>query len=559
MKKTIWRLVGLAATVGIGAGINYLALPAWNLQSAGLWCFLFFVFLIGAGIQWFIEYLFVRDCYDYKAKDFVSTIIGGSLTAVMLIVLIVGGLTSAKMFNANKYQKMVEITDANFEEDVNRIENTSNISIVDMETAQSVGDRTVGSIKNATWYEVDNEYNLIKYQGEQYRISSLSYGGLFKFNRARYDGIPGYVLVNTSTQEAKFVELEDGIKYSPSAYWSFDLTRHLRNQYSSYLFGTSFFEIDEEGNPYWITAVKTPTIGLFGGKTEESFIITNACTGESEEYKTEDLPEWVDHAFDLDYLMTVASYNLKYKNGYWNSKFSKTGVLNTSYSYQSGRDTDGDGDTDVRFEGYNTTITSNGDIVFYTGLTPASTAESNVGFILANPRTGVITRYTCSGAEESSAAASAESLVQDLKYVATFPTIMNVDGHETYFMLLKDKAGLVQRFALCNVENYTKVVQADTLEEALRLYRVKIGTTEYADKPQTEETLKKEGNIQNLYQAQLDGCTYYYFTLEGSTDLYMSSIKNSNKQVMLKVGTKVTIEYSKTSEEGVYKVSKIQF
>lgn len=286
---------------------------------------------------------------------------------------------------------------------------------------------------------------------------------------------------------------------------------------------------------------------------------TNAITGESKEYQTKDLPEWVDHAFDLDYLMTVASYNLMYQNGFWNSVFSQTGVLKTSYSYQEGRDTDGDGDTDVRYEGYNTTITSDGDIVFYTGLTPASKAESNVGFILANPRTGVITRYTCSGAEESSAAASAESLVQDLKYVATFPTIMNVDGHETYFMLLKDKAGLVQRYALCNVANYTKVVQADTIEETLRLYRAKLGiTTEEAEKPK-DELLKAEGNIQNLYQAQLDGCTYYYFTLEGSTELYMSSIKNSNKQVMLTVGTKVSIEYSKTSEEGVYKVSKIQF
>lgn len=557
--KIVWRLVGLAATVGIGAGINYLALPAWNLRSEGLWVFLFFVFLIGAGIQLLIDWLFVRDEYDLKVKDFLSSIIGGSLTAVMLLVLIVGGLTSAQMFNASKYQKMIEITEGNFDEDINRIENTDNISIVDMETAKSVGDRTVGSIKNATWYEVNDEYNLIKYKGKQYRISSLEYGGYFKSQKAKYEGIPGYVLVNTSTQEAKFVELEEGIKYSPSAYWSFDLRRHIRSQYSSYLFGKSFFEIDEEGNPYWITAVKTPTIGLFRGKTEESFIITNAITGKSEEYKTKDLPEWVDHAFDLSYLMSVAEYNLKYQNGYWNSLFSKTGVLRTSYSYQSGRDTDGDGDTDIHYEGYNTTITSDGDIVFYTGLTPASKAESNVGFILANPRTGVITRYTCSGAEESSAAASAESLVQDLKYVATFPTIMNVDGHETYFMLLKDKAGLVQRFALCNVENYTKVVQADTLDEALRLYRVKLGiTTEETEKPQ-EELLKTEGNIQNLYQAQLDGCTYYYFTLERSTDLYMSSIKNSSKQVMLKVGTKVSIEYAKTSEEGVYKVSKIQF
>ena len=238
--------------------------------------------------------------------------------------------------------------------------------------------------------------------------------------------------------------------------------------------------------------------------------------------------------------------------------FSQTGVLNTSYDYRSKRDTDGDGYKDTLFAGYNTTITSDGDIVFYAGLTPASNAESNVRFILANPRTGVIKRYTCSGAEESSAAASAESLVQDLKYVATFPTILNVDGNETFFMLLKDKAGLVQRYALCNVKNYTKVVQAPTLEEAVELYKQKLGIT--TEEPVNEiETFERKGTIQNLYQAQLDGSTYYYFTLDDETDLYMSSIKNSNKQVMLTVGTKVKIEYEETSEKGVYTVTLIQF
>lgn len=555
-KMIIWRLIGLAATVGLGFGINYLFLPAWNISSTGLWCFILVMVIIGFLIQWLID-----CCEDeYGENDeYWGTKITAITVAVVIVVMGIGGLTSSQMFNAPKYQKMVEIEVGNFEQDINQIENIDKISIVDMETAEHVGDRTVGSIKNSTWYEVDDEYNLINYQGEEYRVSPLNYGGYFKSQKAKYDGMPGYVLVNTQTQEAKYIELEEGVKYSPSAFWSFDLKRHLRNQYSSYIFGTSFFEIDEEGNPYYITSVKKPTIGMFGGKKEESFIITNACTGESTEYTVENLPTWVDHAYDLDYLMRIAKYNLKYVNGFWNSLFSKTGVLKTSYEYKAGKDTDGDGYKDTHYEGYNTTITSDGDIVFYTGLTPASNAESNVGFILANPRTGVIKRYECPGAEESSAAASAESLVQDLKYLATFPTILNVDGNETYFMLLKDKAGLVQRYALCNVKNYTQVVQADTLEGVLKLYREKLGIATNETENPKEETLKAEGTIQNLYQAQLDGCTFYYFTIEGSTNLYMSSIKNSNKQVMLKEGTKVSVEYVNSSEEGVYIVKTIKF
>lgn len=544
MKNIITRIIGLMVTIAIGVLINYLALPAWNFRNPAFWAFLLVIFIIGAIIEAIIEEI-------EKKKNYIATKIFGIFTLIVLVILLVGWLTSWQVFNATSYQKLVTIEQGNFEKDINRIQNIANISIVDMETAERLGDRTIGSIENSAWYEVDDEYNLIKYQGEEYRISALNYGGYFKSQKAKSEGIPGYVLVNTITQEAKYVELKESMKYSPSAHWSFDLKRHLRVAYPNYMFGEHFFEIDEAGNPYWITAVKNSTIGMFGGKKEQSFIITNACTGESKEYKTEDLPQWVDHAYSLSYLMRVAKYNLVYINGFWNSIFAQTNVLKTSYSYRSSGD-----EEETNFEGYNTAITADGDIVFYTGLTPASNAQSNVGFILANPRTGVITRYTCSGAEESSAQASAESLVQDLKYKATFPTILNVEGEETYFMLLKDKAGLVQRYALCNVENYTKVVQAETLEEAVEQYLNKIGK----ETSQNDVKIEKiEGKIEELYDAQIDGCTFYYFTIEGSDNLYMSSIKNSNKQVMLKVGTKVSIEYVESSEKGIYIVQKISF
>jgi len=122
-------------------------------------------------------------------------------------------------------------------------------------------------------------------------------------------------------------------------------------------------------------------------------------------------------------------------------------------------------------------------------------------------------------------------------------------------MLLKDKAGLVQRFALCNVKNYSKVVQASTLDEAIKLYLAKLGNETLNE----EENKKIEGVITKLYQAQIDGSTYYYFTIEGSDNLYMSSIKNSNKQVTLTEGTKISIEYVSTSENGVYLVKNIAF
>lgn len=309
------------------------------------------------------------------------------------------------------------------------------------------------------------------------------------------------------------------------------------------MFGKSFFEIDEEGTPYYITSVEAPTIGLFGGKTVTSFILTNAITGQNNEYTTETLPDWVEHAFSIDYLMSITNYHQLYIDGWLNSQFSKTGVNKTSYQYLF--------DSSA---GYNTTIDTNGDIVFYTGVTPANRTETNLGFILANPRTGVLNYYVCAGAEESSAQRAAESLVQNMGYSATFPTILNVDGAETYFMLLKDKAGLVQRYALCNMKDYTKVVQAETMVDAVSQYNQKLLGTNVSSVEKT-----KTGIISNLYQAEIEGFTYFYFTFAGSTDLYMSSIINSNKQVLLTIGSKVSITYVNSFEEEVYMVTKIQF
>lgn len=545
-KNIIWRCIALVVTFLLGLLFNWLMLPAWNFRNPGLWGFLIMMVAIGALFQWIVDFIV---CYDSDI-EFLGIKIGGIALCVFVLILAIGALTSWQLFSARKYQQIVTIEEGIFDEDINHVDNVNNISIVDLGTAERLGDRTIGSIPNSSWYEVDNEYDLINYQGEQYRISPLNYGGLFKFNKAKYDGIPGYVLVNTLTQEARYVQLEKGIKYSPSAYWSFDLKRHIRGQYPNDRLGKFQFEIDEAGTPYWVTPVRTATVGMFGCIKETSFIITNACTGESQKYRTEELPGWVDHAYSLEYLMRAAKYNLSYVNGIWNSWFAKTGVMKTSYEYRHNG-----GEDEVPFAGYNTTITSNGDIVYYAGLTPASNAETNVGFLLLNPRTGVIKRYNCSGAEESSAQAAAESLVQDLKYEATFPTMLNVEGEETYFMLLKDKAGLVQRYALCNVENYTKVVQAQTLEEAVNQYLIKLGQ----ETVQESQKQSAQGQISELYEAQIDGCTFYYFKIEGSTNLYMSSIKNSNKQVMLKVGTEVSIEYVPSTEDGVFIVQKISF
>ena len=261
----IARLIAGVVTVALGIWGNYLFSPAWNFRSPGMW-----VFLCGMGViatvifgvvEWFL--------YNEEDEKPICSFISGGATVLIIIVMIIGAITGAEILNASKYHDLIEIEEADFERDIPKATEDTELFIVDVNTARKLGDRTVGSIENISWYDVDEEYNLIKYQGGYYRISELNYGGFWKYNKAKNVGIPGYVLVNAVNQEAEFVQLEDPIYYSPSAHFSYKLDRHLRGQYPGYIFGTSFFEIDEDGNPYYITAVKRPTIGMFDGKVEE--------------------------------------------------------------------------------------------------------------------------------------------------------------------------------------------------------------------------------------------------------------------------------------------------
>lgn len=569
MKKEVniarWITIAITLVVTgvIGWIANYICLVPLSIHSPGAWGFVFMLLAVALIISCSLVY-FLED----ENENFLFQLIILIIFIVYTVVWIGVSIAGSRLLNSDSYVNLIEVAEGSFEEDV--IEATSeDIISVDVLTAERLGDRTISNITNSTLYEVDDEYNLIEYNGEWYRISPLNYGGFFKYFKAYDDGIPGYVLVNAKTSEATLVQLEDGMKYSPSAYFGYNLGRHIHNQYPTYSFGTSFFEIDEEGVPYWITGVYEAKIGLKAGRMIESAVVTNAITGESTEYSLDELPSWVDHVASVSYLMERVYWHYEYVNGVIN--FSENGIYRTSYYYRDDRETENEY---TPFDGYNSVVSKDGELYFYTGLTPANSAESNVGFLLISPRTGEVRYYPCTGAEESSAQAAAEGIVQNLRYSAAFPTIVNVDGIETYFMTLKDNAGLVQKYALCNVSNYSIVVEGDTIDEAIEKYRIKMGLidgeeslaeSEPEEETQTEEikTEEKIFAVDSVAEVEIDGYTYYVITSQNEDDeyVYLSSIENSYRQpVNLKTGAMITVEYyDSTIEEGVRIITSIKF
>jgi hypothetical protein len=541
--------------------INYLAVPAWNIHSSGFWWFWFVPIILTA------IYVSIVYWFDYEGGcEIESTLplkITWGITGVYTLLFIIFGIASSNMCNARRLHDIAQVTvkeiDISDESsdfgDVTVIANQEKLPLVDLDTAITLGDKKVASLPHASWYDVDDEYNLIQYQGEYYRLSTIDYAyGYFKWNKAQYDGIPGYVLVPVTpengivTQDAILVTLENPIVYTPGAYFDKDLSRHLRNQYPSYIFDRSFMEIDEEGVPYWVTGVMTPTAGLFGGKVVNSFILTNAQTGASEEYSINDAPEWIDHIYSLGYLMDVAYWHYAYGNGYWNDTFGQANVLRTSYVYRDKDRSDNEGaEKFANFYGYSSIVDKNGQVCFYTGLTAANKSESNLGWLVVDTSTGKMTQYNLVGAEEHSAQLAVEQLVQEKGYQATFPLPVNIAGEPSYLMCLKGKAGLVQSYAICSMSNYSIAVEADTLPKAINKYQAKLTGTEI---PETTETVMPvpvgdvqtgSGKISEIYTAELNGTTQFYYVIGG--ELYRSSITVDERQVLFKEGTSINFEY----------------
>lgn len=577
-------LLTVLCTLAFSVLINYFLLPAFNLGAGIFWFYIWLIGIYAFGIVWAFNFFYKVLHKQWKScsidiSEFPAwakwQLVNNKIPSIAAILVVLWTLaiflTSIpgwKIISARQYANLIEINDGDFKNDIINLESSNNVVSVDLQTAKNLGNRVIGSMNNSSWYNVDDEYNLVSIAGELYRISPLEYVDVFKFWKA--GSIPGYVLVNAKTQEANYVPLDKPMKYSTSAYFQYDLKRHIHMQFPTYIFGKSFFEVDDDGNPYWITPVKTSHIGIRAGYLEKSAIITDAVSGESTEYTLDEISKlgWVDHVHSVSYLMDLVTWHYEYQNGFFN--FSATDKYTTSYSFRSSKEDDSDesgtSNSFTPFDGYNSSLSATGEILFSTGITPTNKSESVSGFVLISPRTGEAKFYDVQGAEESSAQASAEGLVSDLRYSASYPVVTNVSGIPSYFMELKDKAGIVRKYAISGIKDYSIVVVADSIPEVIAEYKSKLGIgVSSTEAPQNVSNIEFQlidlnGTVTQVKEAQVDGYTHYYFTLDSSDLIFMSSIRNNNMQPFYLVeGAIVSIKYYIWDEPSVGIVRNITF
>ena len=513
------KLAAVISVLLLAAVYYYVALPAVNIHSSDLWMFMIIVVLIVAAI-----YIGKKKPTRFELKRLKGFRIIVAVGIVIVGAYVIGSLLSSPIINAKKYQQLLKVEDGEFTKDIEEL-SFDQIPLLDKDSATLLGNRKMGSMVDmVSQFEIDELYSQINYQDQPVRVSPLRYANLIKWFTNQKEGIPAYVKIDMATQNTELVKLTEGMKYTTSDHFNRNIYRHLRFKYPTYIFDNLSFEIDEEGVPYWVCPVKKYNIGLFGGVTVGRVVLCNAVTGETEDYAIDDVPEWIDHASSADLLVELYDYYGTLKHGYFNSILGQRDCLITT-------------------NGYNY-LAIDDDVWVYTGVTSVSGDQSNVGFVLMNQRTMETKFYAIEGATEASAMSSAEGQVQNLKYVATFPLLLNISGEPTYFIALKDDAGLVKKYAMVNVQKYQIVAIGDHVSNCEEVYtNLTYQNGIKVVEPDNREIETLTAKITKIAQGVVEGNSHYYIMLEGSDEIFDVSVVDFIDIIKYDIGNEVTIEF----------------
>ena len=499
-----------------------------------------------------------------------QAIIPLAIGLVFALILGIGYLVSAPLFRAKAYSEIITVTEEDFGEGdsittIDSLEDFKTVPMIDKDVAFNLANKSLGELSDwVSQFVIDEEYSTqVNFDGQPYRIFPLKYGDVFKWIKNTKEGFPAYVKVNMYTQKAEVVVLEDmgleDIHVSTGEYLNERLDRVLRFNYPTYMFGTPSLEIDDNGHPYWVCEYYDKTIGLVGGRDVKGVVLVDACVKASELIKGQTLVDfesvddlknnekfnWIDQIYSDDLLVEQYNYYGKYLGGFINGYIGQTGVKTTTVG--------------------SSYIASGDDVWLYTGVTSVTSDDSIIGFAIINQRTKEAVFQEISGTTESGAQNSAQSIVSDKGWQATFPLLLNIDGEATYFMALKDN-NVVKSYAMVSVErvqdavrskddakpdledclkSYVDVVKASTKTELKIDYNLPGGSADKDETADKNESKYSEitGVITDIRTAVVNGNSIYYIALDGNPVYYAMSTAEDDKVVILNKGDTIKVTY----------------
>lgn len=437
---------------------------------------------------------------ELETKHYLLSSVPTVIAIVFWVVVLIGNLSNGvKLYDYSEEETVKEEFNVVYEE--------NNNILLSKNYAKYLLNKATNLIPNNEFYEV-KDVQIQTINGKISYVGEIGFKGFFKWNNKKT--IPGYLILDASSNkgEVKFVEYE--YEYSASAYLSKNANRIFRNEKPNAKFiGEDAIEIGEDGKVYFTKTIGDPILTSKGFDLK-GILLMDAKDGSVKHYAKGKIPEWIDGGISPEYALEVANYFASYKNGTFNPSGSGKKTLNKNGTFNDMKP-----------------VLINNDLHWFIEYSTYSSTgnESNSmnGYMIMNSTTGKFSNIIVSGSnmDSTGAVSQAEKEFKEKAWKGKQPTLMIYKDQLVWVVMLNDSDGLFQKYFVVSSKTPSIYASDVNIEKALSKFETSFnagsGTSINGEQTNVEiefiiaETLiDKDADSNFIYYLSTDGKSYYF-------------------------------------------------
>lgn len=273
--------------------------------------------------------------------------------------------------------------------------------------------------------------------------------------KALFGGVSPAVMVVDASDASSVRFLRKEVRLSDREW--IGLNTRVWLKHPTLMLGPWLFEIDEQGEPYWVAAVLQKKAGFLGIDVSEVLLL-NANTGQLNRYALKDVPAWVDNVYHAKLVETQIDVTGELVKGWFNP--TDDGKFNMSERPDQ--------------------VMVDGQMWHLGTLSSISRDEAITEAVLINARTKEMRRFSLQGLTERGAKRALEGQNPEKRLAASNPVLYQVDGTPAYIAALADDSNVIRAYGLVAVQDAQILAVAENLNVALKQFAAKRSRSDVA-------------------------------------------------------------------------------
>lgn len=383
---------------------------------------------------------------------------------------------------------------------------------------------------NSSFYKLDKDVSLQYYHGKLVYLIPLHYtSNVLKHLKSPY--VPGYLIVDATTKNAKPKFVKCKMYYSPTHYLNNNASRKMNFKAIENHITTSndmMFQIDAKGKPYYVsTGYKEYFMSEFSNYSSYHTFTINAITGKVTDYSTGNQPKWLSMCITPKTAKAQLSDYAKYK---------ETSYYAFQFFQEKGKKTSTSG---------NAIIGYHGKIYYVATLQNYNVNQKTIdSYVYIDAQTGKLYQYHTNGNVMTplTACKTAINAMNEKGWQARLPLMYRINGIPTWVITITDDDGVFRKYAYVRGDGLAtndNVAIGDDAQDALTNYLALFnGTDKTISGSETGKRVVNSGVISEIGRFDDNNIR---FKLANSAYVYNISTKQSQNAIFLNKGDHVKV------------------